>query len=64
MHCGVTIGVDTCSDWIGQVASHMFSKRLLTQGATIAFKESEALIERLRSTAGNVVDLQVILRFE
>eukprot|EP00656_Telonema_subtile_P034858 TRINITY_DN38881_c0_g1_i2.p1 TRINITY_DN38881_c0_g1~~TRINITY_DN38881_c0_g1_i2.p1 ORF type:complete len:521 (-),score=115.10 TRINITY_DN38881_c0_g1_i2:153-1715(-) len=41
-----------------KVASHMFSKRLLTQGAAVAFDEAEALIERLRASNGKPVDLQ------
>lgn len=40
-----------------KVASHMFSKKLLTLGSEVAFAEAEKLVERLSNTQGTV-DLQ------
>ena len=39
----------------------MFSKRLLSQGAIIAFDETERLLDRLAGAEDTVVDMQALL---
>lgn len=43
-----------------QVASHMFSKNLLTQGSVVAFNEVNQMIERLKATEGEPFDIQAL----